>query len=230
MASSLIQTTSNFLGNGGSGSVTLGSSVGTGHTVFLAFNEVFNGSAAVGDVTSIGDNLGNVYNLEGFQSGSVSGQASGIWVYSCYSVIGGTLTGSVTWSGGGSFADLAIFEYPASAGTRVSGTAVVANGASLAVTLAGVVSTDTVYCFATQENGAITSAGTIGGVAANLLPRGGPTGDNWAAQDGTGVGGSVSVVAQPSANGIGIIVALAFKAGGGGGGSQKDPIFFGMNF
>ena len=229
MASPLIQTSSDFLGDGGSGSVTLGPNpVGDGHTIFLAFNEVFNGAAVVGDVTSIEDNLGNKYNLEGFQSGNTSGQASGIWVYSCYDAIGGTLTASVVWAGGGSFADLAIYEYPASAGTRSVATNVVADGTPLEATLSGVVSTDTVYCFATQNNSEINSPGTIGGITANLLPHS-PAGDHWMAQDGTGVSGSVAVVANATANGIGVIITLAFEAGGSSP-PPEDTIFFSNNF
>jgi hypothetical protein len=183
-----------FINPAGTGSLSYNSSQTAGNTNVIYVWAVGSGSLTIGTVTLL-DSKGNNYGTGGaaLDFSLDAGNGAGLWLFVATGIAAGSNTVQITASVG-TYYDIWIAEYPASAGVRThnnnsqfGGTAVTVRG-----TLSGTVSGDTVVMIGWDGNhGITTSAGAIGANAANQLYQN--TGDHWDVQDGASDGTSSMV-------------------------------------
>jgi hypothetical protein len=221
-----IQKNAGNIGNGGSGSVSFSSNNTAGNTLVLYANEINFGSGpgSGSDVTLISDTLGNSYGAPIFAGNPNGGGQYGSFCWLVFGCKGGANTITIHWSTGNYF-DLAVMEYPSSAGLRASGTAAVTSTAADAVSVTGAISGDVSVCMGNSNSGTFGSPGFFGSNTAALVMTDSSSGagsDTWSIEEGLADGSSPMICSWVGNTSSSARIAVALKPAGGGGFSLDD--------
>jgi hypothetical protein len=196
-------------------SQTLPDPVTAGDTIIVEITTIAFTGCSLTDTSNITDNFGNVYAQQRASVTPDAGASMAVSVWAAFGVNVGTTGAPLTITatvGKENYFDVALMEYPASAGLRVANDANRFGGGAIVpqCTLAGSALGDVCISALADANGVgLSTLGAFGAHAASGVYAPDPNGDFWAIQDGTSDGAALMTARQGTSDDFWAFVAIA---------------------